>query len=402
LYALVAALLISACVSVSLAGEATYDSMMLQSLSTSAAETPGSEGNETFLLDEWKREIIIDAWGGISGSDYYLIFNNQSEDLYRITFWLPVNASGISVQDAYGEYPKTSIVTSIWEDHIELTVMLRAPLRTGERNEFLISYRLPPDLYIIQNSWQDYTLKLNLSKPENWFVKKFKISILLPEGAVIKSVSNEPYKVEKQGLSIKITMEEIDLEDFLHPQISLEYQYFIIWGAARPAIWAAIASLVGAAFFYIWRFFRPEAAVTPLPVSTLRGFVEAYEEKRRLLGKIESLERQFRRGRVSRKRFRLRRRSLEQRLSSLNRRLVELRGQIAAASRRYEEMMREIETAEAEIETLNVDIEHVETRYRRGEISADVHRRLLAEYSRIKERAENRISEILLRLEEGI
>ena len=401
-YTLMAAILISSGISTSSADEAPSDSMRIQSLSASPAENPGSEGNEVFLIDEWRREITIDAWGGITGSDYYLIFNNQSEGLYQITFHLPANASEISVQDAYGEYQDFSIVTESFEDHVQLNLTLRQPLKPGERNQFLISYRLPPDRYITQNSWQDYTLKLDLSKPENWLIKKFTLTIILPDGATVKWFSNQPYKIEKRGLSPRITMEEDHLKDFRDPRITLDYQYLIIWGAARPAIWTAVAALIGAILFYTRRFLRPEVAVPPVSVNLLKRFVEAYEERRRLLAEVEALERAFRSGRAPKKKFRLRRRSLKQRLLALDKRLAELRGQITATSKRYEEMMKEIMTAEAEIETLNSDIDRVEVRYRRGEISASVRRRLLEEYSRIRKKAENRISEILLRLEEGI
>ena len=359
-----------------------------------------STANETLVIDEWKREIVVDAWGGISGSDYYSIFNNLSNIVYQVTFDLPANASEFSVQDAYGDYSKTSILTSFQKDYTQIKIILREPLKPKERNEFLITYKLPSSRYIITRSWQDYTLSLAIVKHEDWFVKKFSLIISLPEGAKLMSFSDIHCKVEREGLSTKIILTKHDLTDFQTSYLFVEYQYFILWGVFRPLIWTSVVALIGAAFFFIKRRLRPVTVVTPVLPNLLKKFVQAYEEKRSLSMDIESLQRRFRNGKISRKRLKRRRESLEQRLAVLNKRLMELKSQIIATAEQYEEILKEIETAEAEIETLNTDIEHVEARFRRGEISAEARRRLIDEYSRIKKRAENRISEILLRLQE--
>jgi len=401
LYIFTVALLITASLETNLTSGATYNPYMVKAASMPTMVDPSLAANETFLVDEWRREIVVDAWGGLSANDYYSISNNnQSEGIYRITFLLPANASDISLQDAYGGYSKTAIVVSAQEEYTQVDVALKETLKLGERNEFLVTYRLPSSRYITKSSWRDYTLKLNLAKPENWLVRNFSLIISLPEGAELKSFSGTGYKTEMQGLSVKIILTEHDLVEFHNPYITLEYRYFILWAAFRPMIWTAAVALVGAAFFFIKRFMHPPAAVTPVSLSILREFVESYEEKRRLSMRIESLQRQFRRGRISRRRLRLRRKPLDQRLAALNKRLAELKDEIIATARQYEEILRDLETAEAEIEALNVDIERVEARFRRGEISADVRRRLLDEYGRIKERAENTILKILIRLRE--
>jgi len=394
----VAALLISA--SLNIASGTTHGSYMVKAASMPIIANLNSAANETFVVDEWRREITVDAWGGIYVNDYYLIFNNQSEGIYEITFLLPANASDISLQDAYGDYSKNVMTISLREEYTQVNILLKEILKPGERNEFLIVYRLPSSRYLSQKSWQDYTLELNLTKPENWFVRKFSLVISLPEGAELKSFSGTGYKAERQGLSTKVIFTEQDLTEFHNPHMILEYRYFILWAAFKPMIWTAAAVLIGAAFFLIKRFLHPAAVVTPTSPSILRKFVELYEEKRRLFMELESLQKQFRMGRLSRRKLRLRRKTLNQRLVALNKRLAELKDQIIAVARRYEDMLKDLETAEAEIETLNIDIERVEARFRRREISADVRRRLLEEYGRIKKQAENTISNILLRLQE--
>lgn len=403
LYVFVAALLILSNLKMNYIYGISYIPYAEKEFSASIGDTPRSMVNATFMMiDKWRREIIINTWGGISGSDYYLIANNQPKEIHHITFNLPANATVTSVQDAYEDYSESMIVTSVREGYTQINMTLIRPLRSNERNEFLIAYDLPSSRYITKRNWQDYTLELNLVKPENWYINEFQLIISLPEGAGLISVSDNRCKVERQGLSTKIVLAERDLIEFQSPRITLNYQYFILWGVFKPLMWTALAALFGAALFFIKKFLRPPTRVTPVSIGALREFVEVYYEKRRLSKEIEDLQRRFRSGRISRKRLRLRRRSLDQKLSTLNKRLADLKNQVLAAAEQYEEAMRELETAEAEIETLNADIERVETRFRRGEISSEARRRLLNEYSRIKERAERTISEILLRLEEGI
>jgi len=400
LYAFIVVLLFSVFLNIDVFSVTMRSSQIVRASSTLSMANPGLAANVSFVIDEWRREISVDALGGISASDYCLIFNNQSRERSQITFLLPANASDISVQDAYGDISKDAIITSTREEYTAVYVNLKETLKPGERNEYLVAYRLPSSKYLIKRGWQDYTLKLSLNKPEEWFVRKFSLIISLPEGAEIRSFSEAQYKVERQGLSIKIIFTKHDLVEFDTSYITLEYSYLILWAAFRPIIWTAAAGLIGAALFFVRRFLRPPTVVTPVSPSVLKKFVEVYEEKRRLSLELESLQRQFRSGRLSRRRLRLRRRSLDQRLAAINKRLTELKDQIVTTARRYEEMLKDLETAEAEIETLNVDIERVEARFRRREISAEVRRKLLDEYNRIKERAERTISEILLRLQE--
>ena len=364
--------------------------------------TPGTAElltNGTYIIEEWVRKISIDPWDAISGSDYYLIFNNQSEEIRQVSLVLPINASDISVRDAYGEY-KTGTNILFRENYIQVDVTLRKPLNPGERNEFLIAYKLPPSEFLVSKSWQDYVLELDLAKPENWTVNKFSLMISLPEGAELKDLSDASFEVKKEGLSLKIILTEHDVVKFHNPHIVLEYQYFIFWKIFRPLIWAIVLASLGTVVFFVRKSTRPAVTAVTAPPNILEEFIKVYEERRRLYVNLQSLQKQFRRGKISRKRLKLRKESLDRRLAALNKRLMELKEQISTLSKQYREMLRDLETAEAEIEMLNTNIEQVEARFRRGEISADARKKLIDEYNSIKRRAEGRISEILLRLQE--
>jgi len=370
----------------------------IRGLFSSIAKDTDQLTNKTFFVDEWRREIILDAWGGISGIDYYSIPNVYSTEIYKVSFLLPANASKIRVQDAYGEY-SVGIIKINREDTVQVNVTLRRPLKPREKNEFLISYRLPSDMFIDQIDWQDYRLELKLVKPKNVLIKKFSLIIHLPEGAEPKNFPSD-LQVKRQGLATKMILTRYNVTEFSMSHITLEYQYSVLWRAFKPLTWIGATALVFVAFFLIKRFFYPTATAIPVPSTLLGDFVKLYEEKRRLTIELRSVEEQFRSGRISRRRLRIRRRTIEHRISELNKRLAELKNRIKATSDRYGELIKELEAAEIEIETLNADIDRVEARFKRGEISADVRRRLIDEYAKIRQRTEGRISEILLRLQE--
>jgi DNA repair exonuclease SbcCD ATPase subunit len=143
----------------------------------------------------------------------------------------------------------------------------------------------------------------------------------------------------------------------------------------------------------------PTIRVSP---EELRRFVEAYEEKRRIVSELEVLETKVRKGKIPRRRYKIRRKTLESRISSLNRRIAELKERIRRAGARYADAIRQLEVAETELETVEVDIRRIEARYRRGEVSRGVYRRLLEEYNKRKEKALVTIDGVLIRFSEEI
>jgi chromosome segregation ATPase len=112
------------------------------------------------------------------------------------------------------------------------------------------------------------------------------------------------------------------------------------------------------------------------------------------------MEDQIKKGKLSRRKFRLRKSSVDDHISRLEKDLSQLSNKISAASEQYMERMKHLKKAEDEIETLKNDIERAEARFLRKEITAEARRKMLDEYNRMKERAENTIEETLLRLKE--
>jgi hypothetical protein len=220
--------------------------------------------------------------------------------------------------------------------------------------------------------------------------------------SITRSVFQETVTVNKQGIS--------PLEDVFPSEnvLRIVYEYDPLWLSFRPTLLVWALATVGCVVAAVWK--RPKA---PVPVAApamavrvrpeyARTFVNLYEEKRKIVSELGSLEAMVRKGRVPRRRYKVRRKTLETRLSTLTRSLAESTERMRAAGGKYADLMRQLEIAETEINEGDTNIRSIEARHSRGEISLETYRKLLADYQHRKEIAETTISGILLRLREEI
>jgi chromosome segregation ATPase len=139
-----------------------------------------------------------------------------------------------------------------------------------------------------------------------------------------------------------------------------------------------------------------------LHTEDIKSFLDAYEDKTKIISELESLEARVQRGRIPRRRYKVQRKTLETRLNILSKNIAELKMKLRAAGGQYADWMRQLEIAEAEINEVGVNIKGIEARHRRGELSLEAYRKLQADYQQRKEKAETTINGILLRLREEI
>jgi hypothetical protein len=351
-----------------------------------------------FEVNEVKREITLDQWGGVHLSDFYHITSKGSE-ISTIEIRLPEGVRRpVSARDELGDL-------SLDLDELpNVTVRFRTVLKKDEEIRFTVTYSLPWENYVNQYDWRDYNLTFSFLEEIHWTIRKLSVTITLPEGAEFQSSEpSNPDSVEKSVFQETVTFTLFNVTPFHDLDFDLTYRYLVVWASFRPTLWMGVLVIIVGAVAFLWRAPKPPPVPTvPVPPEDLRSFVEAYERKTRILLELESMEEQLRKGRIPRRRYKVRKKMLEGRLSTLSRDLSGLREKIGATGPKYANIMRQIEVAETMLEGVQTDIRRVEARYRRGEISKGAYRRLLEEYHRRRESAKTTIDGVLLRLREEI
>lgn len=352
---------------------------------------------------EMKREIVIEGLGGITVTDTYDI---KIANLQRLTVILPGNSTNIVVYDSYGKYREQDLLITSDGGGTKVMVFLSEQLKRGDRARIAVSYSLPFWAYVKKNGWQNYELRINVTRPDEWIIDKITIVVILPEGAsFIQGGRPVQLKCERAGLfQDKIFIEYYNVTRYedLSP-LNIKYQYAVFWVAFRPTILAitlvGFASIVVA---FITSAGKVEVKATVIPTGILREFIEVCEERMRVSSEIETLREQFVKGKLAKRQYQLTRKMFDERLSILQRKFLELKAKIEAAGGNYAKMVRQLEEAIANIEEANRGIEEADLKYRMGKISGEERQRILEENSRRKGRMKSIIDEVLLKLKEDI
>ncbi len=357
----------------------------------------------TFLLvenNEMRREITIDTMGQIHVSDFYHITNKAAGEVTSISLGLPKGAYDVAAHDLMAPLSGVKANEGNATTYSNVTVTFRTAMEAGESEEFTVTYKLPREVYITPRGLSDLNLTFAFSERFSWVIRNLTVTVTLPEGAnfVSELSSAEPAAVQKGVFRDEVTYALYNVTELNNLNFSIAYKHPVFWASFRPTI---LTGLVVAAVFGIallWRAPRPTIPVIPVSPEVLRSFVDAYEERERISAQLETMERQVRKGRIPRRRYKLRRRTLEGRLSNLSRNLTDLKEKMQKSGPGYANMVRRIEVAETELEGLEGDIRRIEIRRRRGQISSEAYHRLLADYHRRREKARVTIDGMLLRL----
>jgi len=361
-----------------------------------------SDDIQLFIVEEFKREISVGSFGEVFVSDSYYIRNNSPKQMTSVKVALPPNASNVRVEDEFGRKMTFNAITS--------TVSLSLPVESGKSTRFIVRYDLP------QKASRE--LSFIFFQEINYYIENALITITLPEGAKIlppslslssKGTSTSwTYGVSRDVFQEKIAATMQGILSLDSPTISFKYEYNPLWLAFRPTLWVWAMAVLGCAIVAVWKRPKaPEAVVVPtvavrLSPEILRKFVDSYEEKRRITSEIKSLEVAVSKGRIPRQRYKVQRKTLETRLAALSRTLDDLKLRLRSAGGRYADLMHQLEVAETEINEVESNIKSIEVRHRRGELTLEAYRKLLADYESRKEKAETTISGILLRIREEI
>lgn len=372
---------------------------------------------QIFDIEELKREITVNGLGEISGLDSYYIINKMSREIETIEIVLPSNASILGAYDQFGRKFESD-PSLIDAETNRYRVTLPLPVEGYKSTRFSVKYFLPHQGYLnTQGENNRFNCSLLLFRNIDYYVKRSSVSFVFPEGgrfiapetiafadsySVTRSVFQETLTISMQ--SVSFLNEILPLKN----NFQICYIYNPLWLSFRPTLWIWALSLLGCAIVLVWK--RPKVAV-PVTVPTIalrlrpeviESFVDSYEEKRRIISELESLENSMRKGRIPRRRYKVRKRTLETRLNTLSKKLSGYKEKMRAAGGKYADLMRQMEVAETEITEVEANIKSIEMRHRRGDLSLEAYRKLLANYRHRKEQAEVTINGVLLRLREDI
>jgi hypothetical protein len=373
-------------------------------------------GDELQLFDvkELKSEVRISGTGEIEGSDSYYITSKSTASISSIEIILPPNASSSSAQDQFGRTMSQPTVTDEKTNRYKIT--FASSLESYRSTRFTVKYRLPSN-YTTQVGINNFNVTFPLFRHVNYYIESASVTFVLPEGARISSfettLTGSAYNIARGVFQETLTIDRRDisyLENVLPSEnvLQIVYEYNPLWLSFRPTLWMWALAIVGCAVAIVWK--RPEApAGVAVPAVGMRlrpeyikSFIDAYEEKKKIIFEMESLENRVRKGKIPRRRYKVQRKTLETRLSTLSRNLTEFKEKMRAAGGQYVELMQQLEIAETEINEVEANIKSIESRHSRGELSLEAHRKLLSDYQRRKERADTTINGILLRLREEI
>jgi hypothetical protein len=369
---------------------------------------------QLFDVKELKSELRISGIGEVEGSDSYYIESTSLADISSIEIILPPNASASSVNDQFGRTMSQPAMTD--EKTNRYMITFSSALESYRSTRFTVKYRLPSN-YTTQMGTNNFNVTFPLFRNVNYYIESASVTFVLPEGARISSfettLTGSEYNVARGVFQETLTINRGNisyLENVLPSEnvLRIVYEYNPLWLSFRSTLWMWALAIVGCTVAIVWK--RPKApARVSVPIVGMRlrpeyikSFIDAHEEKKKIIFDIESLENRVRKGKIPRRRYKVQRKTLETRLSTLSRNLTEFKEKMRAAGGQYVELMQQLEIAETEINEVEANIKSIESRHSRGELSLEAHRKLLSDYQRRKERADTTINGILLRLREEI
>ncbi len=350
-------------------------------------------------IEKLERDIEVDLYGNINVKDTYYIINKGTKTIDYITVFFPKEGYGFKVEDATGVRVSEVSKADLGENRLDIP-----DAEPNEKSVFSLVYKLNSTL--ISKNNDEYELNMTMGKITPLLIKKLAISFISPQGISFKPssrVCSLASIIKRDSSKDSITFIFHNFTIFNEFRAAITYKMNVFWVSYPYTLLALISS----AAILLGVFVRKKPSLAPITVPKVvvspkifRRFVEGYEERIKIISRIERLEEQARKGRIPRRQYKVRKTMLENKLSSLSKDLADLRETIRRVGPRYADIIRQLEIAEAQLEEAEAGIRRVRSRYRRGEISREAYRRLLEEHERRIDEANLKIEGALLRLRE--
>ena len=362
------------------------------------------------------RVFTIYPAGEIRVSDSYGVTNKSPKTVVVIRLDLPNDASAVMGKDEFGR----TLSLSVAPDNGAIStanLTLISSINVGQPVSLTVEYNLPN---VPSAQTGSFAFNFDLFPVFNYFVEQASVQINPPEGAhfvapklsevdpsfsVVRDLFQENLEIERTGVSY--TDHEIPKET---ANLQVAFDYNPLWLSFRPTMWVWALSIVGSIIVSVWR--RPKTGtqkktVVPrlsagLSPDNVRAFTEAYEERRNITHELRVLHARVQKGKIPRNYYKSQRKTLEKRLDALSKNINQLKDTFRHAGGNYGQLVRQLDSAENELNKARISIRSAENKHRTGELPIEEYKKALADYQRQKEKIEQQINGILLRLREEI
>lgn len=370
-----------------------------------------NSGSAVQILDvkEVERQIDITGNNEIRVSDSYTALN-QAGELQQIQLRLPKEAYEISAFVEFVQVSQDNLKTQQTDTYTNVTITFAVPHVEGEDIHLSIQYNLPWNNHVTRGDFGESHVSLSLFENLQTTIRKLAVVVALPEGAVPSSAT-KPEDItgfQTAPFTSSFTFTFQNATSFHDFTFDFTYRRPVFWDSFRPTVWMGVFVVVVGALLGAWRVYKPSpsaplpSAVVSVRAEDLRSFVSYYDEKRRLSREAESLDAAARKGKIPRRQYKVRKTTIDGRLTALTRDLAASRDKLRTAGPRYADLMRQLEVAESELQGAEAEITRAETRYRRGDLSAQAYHNVLETAYRRRGKAQTTVDGVLLRLREEI
>ena len=369
----------------------------LQNENVTITYTPAPEDEYLLECELLQRGFTIQT-GSLRLEDTYVVINRGTA-IRWLHLKLPPEASNIGAHDGVGSLLAVHEEPEEEEAPIDLYVQPRQPLSQWDRWRITVEYSIPRRGHIEGEGGRQI-----LTYPVHGFphyVRNLQVVATLPEGGRLIASDPDATSVEKVSAFTKQAV--IDFGGVMpseRPEVSVEYDQFILWAIFRPLEWALIATGFVASLYVLRRRRRveEEKPVEAKP-SELEDFLALYRERVALLAELESLERRVERKEIGREHFDRRSAEITRRQRELLERLRRLGRRIEAADPRISGRIREFREAETELERVGTDLRNLEVRRRTRRVSRRDYQRRRGGYLKRRSRARRRLEQVIAALQ---
>jgi len=367
-----------------------------------------------------ERQVSVSPSGVVTCSDVYRLRNDGVGVITFFILSLPSAATDIVAKGDSGRI-LTSVNLGVAGTTILLNVTLSAYLPAAQSTMFTAQYNLPS----ITTGNNDFTV----FPAFNYYVNDAKFVFTPPEGAKIDaSGSSASITSVNSQQTLTVSRQDVSYLEYSVPglhTIQINYEYNPLWSSYLPTFWAFGISAVVCVGIIFWRKrpveqeirkpkiertfpveTQPAQKRSEAPKGTLRTtpelvhkFVNYYEDRQEISNEINALDLKAQKGKLPRRQYKIQRRVLETRYETLTRSINESK-EVFKNSATYSDLIRQLDSTEADFNEADSEVKKLQAQHRTGEITIEEYKENIDDYQRQREKAENAVNGILLRLRE--